>query len=173
MCVCVQRDIESVCRERKRDRRGFSETRRERETTQHKNTLYLSTYTLFISLFLSVHSLYLSLHTDSLSISFSIHTHTLFFSTHKHSISLHTLSLYTHSLLLFTYTLSLSLHTHFLSLFLSTHIISLSFFLSTQQTRYNGRSPPILGWPEVLISFSVTLSHYVPIHYASFREISL
>ena len=40
-------------------------------------------------------------------------------------------------------------------------------------TRYNSKSPQFLGWPEVLISFSLTPSHSVPRHYTSCRGLVL
>ena len=43
---------------------------------------------------------------------------------------------------------------------------------SIQQQDIRAGLPQFLGWPEVLISFSLTLSHSVPRHYTSCRGVS-
>ena len=49
---------------------------------------------------------------------------------------------------------------------------STELLLSIQQDTRTGL-PQFLGWPEVLISFSLALSHSIPRHYASCRGLVL
>ena len=70
-----------------------------------------------------------------------------------------------------------------LSMFLLHHlntqiVLIIKFYLYTKYNnyttmRYKDRFPPILGWPEVVISFSVTLSHSVPRNCTSCRGLAL